>query len=58
MKRMSDVAVVNDDRFNYNVIHVSSLFETDLSNKDRETSQSKHLSDHFFLNLLHVRYSF
>ncbi len=54
MKRVSSVAVVNDDRFNDNVIHVFNLLEADFSNEDRESSESEHLSDHFFLNLAHV----
>ncbi len=58
MKRMSDVAVINDDRFNDDVTHVFSLLEADFSNEDRETNQNKHLSDHFFLNLSHMRFSF
>ncbi len=58
MKYMSNVVVVNDDRFNNNVIHVFNLLEADFSNEDREMSQNKHLNDHFFLNLSHVRFSF
>jgi hypothetical protein len=58
MKRVSSAAVVDDDRFNDDVIHVSSLLETDFSDEDCESSENEHLSDHFFLNLAHVRFSF
>ncbi len=58
MRRMSNAAVVDDDRFNDDVIHVSSLLEADFSNENRESSENEHLSDHFFLNLVHVRFSF
>ncbi len=58
MKRVSSVTIVDDDQSNDDVIHVSSLLEADFSDEDRESSESKHLSDHFFLNLAHVRFSF
>ncbi len=58
MKRVSSAVVVNDDRFNDDVIHVSNLLEADFSNENRESSESEYLSDHFFLNLAHVRSSF
>ncbi len=58
MKRVSSVVVVNDDRFNDDVIHVFNLLETDFSNEDRESNENEHLSDHFFLNFAHVRFSF
>ncbi len=58
MKRVSNIAVVNDDRFNDDVIHVFSLLEADFSDEDRESNESEHLSDHFFLNFAHVRFSF
>ncbi len=58
MKRMINAVVVNDNRFNDDVIHVSNLLEVDFLDEDRETSQNKHLNDHFFLNFSHVRFSF
>ncbi len=58
MKRESSVVVVDNDRFNNDVIHVFSFLEADFSDEDRESSESKYLSDHFFLNLAHVRFSF
>ncbi len=58
MKRVSSVAVIDDDRFNDDVIHMSSLLEADSSDEDRESNENEHLSDHFFLNLAHVRFSF
>ncbi len=58
MKRVSSAAVVNDDRFNNDIIHVFNLLKADFSDEDRESSESEHLSDHFFLNLAHVRSSF
>jgi hypothetical protein len=58
MRRVSSAVIVDDDQFNNDVIHVSSLLEADLSNEDRESNESEHLSDHFFLNFAHVRFSF
>jgi hypothetical protein len=37
---------------------VFNLLEADFSSEDCETNQNEHLSDHFFLNLSHMRFSF
>jgi hypothetical protein len=58
MRRMSRAAVISDDKFDDDVVHVFNLLEADLSCEDDELSQNKHLSDHFFLNFSHVRFSF
>ncbi len=58
MRCMSSVVIVDDDSSNDDVIHVFSSLKADLLNEDRETSQSKHLSDHLFLNLSHMRFLF
>ncbi len=58
MKRVLNVVVVNNNQFNDHVIHVFNLFEADFSNEDHESSENEHLSDHFFLNFTHVRFSF
>ncbi len=58
MKHVSNVAVINDNRFDDVVVHVFSLLETNLSNEDCDTSQNEYLSDHFFLNFSHMRFSF
>jgi hypothetical protein len=54
----SDVAVINDNQFDDDVVHVFNLLEADLSCEDCETSQNEHLSDHFFWNFSHMRFSF
>ncbi len=48
MKRMLNNIVVNNNRFNDDVIHVFNLLEADFSNEDREMNQNKHLNNHFF----------
>ncbi len=58
MKCVSSVVVVNDDRSNEDVIYVFNLLEADFSDEDHESNENEHLSDHFFLNLAHVRFSF
>ncbi len=58
MKRVSNAVVVNDDRFNDDVIHVFNLLEQDFSDKNRESNKNEYLNDHFFLNFAHVRFSF
>ncbi len=58
MRRVLSVAVVNDDRFNDDVIHVFNILEADFSDEDRESNENEHLNDLFFLNLAHVRFSF
>ncbi len=55
---MSSAVVVNDDRFNDDVIHVFSLLEADFSDEDYESNENEHLSNYFFLNFAHVRFSF
>ncbi len=54
MRRVSSAAVVDDDRSNDDAIHVSSLLEAGPSGEDRESSESEHLSDHFFLELVSI----
>ncbi len=58
MKRVLNVVVVNDDQFNNDVIHVFNLLEANFSDEDHESNENEHLSNHFFLNLTHVRFSF
>ncbi len=48
MKRMSNFAVINDNRFNDDVVHVFNLFEADFSCEDCETNQNEYLNDYFF----------
>jgi hypothetical protein len=45
---VSSAAVVNDDRFNNDVIHVSNLLEADSSDEDHESNKNEHLNNHFF----------
>ncbi len=58
MKRVLNVVVINDNQFDDDVVHVFSLLEADSLSESCETSQNEHLSDHFFLNLSHMRFSF
>ncbi len=48
MKRVSNVVVVNDDRFNDDVLYVFSFLEANSSNENHESSKNEHLNDHFF----------
>ncbi len=58
MQRISNDRCVNDNKSDYRFVNQSCSNKTRFSNEDDETRQRQRLSDHFFLNVLDVSFSF